>query len=154
MGCSQPLVDLSDFNFVQQHDGPHEGDEGWCKGHDQRSFAEDNCRRAWLEDKGVLTGDQQHRGHCHKGGEDDGRVHNSRLVSYQDRGEASQEDCEGLPDGRIEETDLEQKSAVALCAFSEVSLPWESHEAGLRGALSRHGNLRLYLDAKLRWQKK
>merc|ERR1712187_960972 len=122
-----------------------------------------------MGDKDMLTGDEQLCGHCHKGGEEDGRVRNSRLVPYQDpdeashkgrseddvrqggqgRGEASQEGCEGLPSGSIEETDLKQGSAVALCAFSEVSLPWESHGAGLRWTLAGHGNLTLYLDAKL-----
>merc|ERR1712151_797520 len=83
------------------------------------------------------------------------RVRNSRLVPYQDpdeashkgrseghvrqgsegQGKTSQDDCEGLPGGCVEEADLEQRSAVALCVFSEVFLLWESHGAGLRRAL-------------------
>merc|ERR1719162_2482865 len=107
-------------------------------------------------EQGFFASDEQLRGHCHQGGEKDRRVRNPRLVPHQDSDEAShkgrsednvwqgdeggrkasQDRREGLCGSSLEEADLEWRIAFLLRAFSEAWLPWESHSAGLRWALS------------------
>merc|ERR1712072_1303720 len=59
----------------------------------------------------------------------------------QSEGEASKDNCESLPSGRAEETNLRKCIMTARCVFPEVHSPWESHGAGLGDACLTRGRL-------------
>merc|ERR1711924_531292 len=112
-----------------------------CQGHDKGCSYEGNCNRTRPETEGLLRGAQQFRVHRHERSEEVRGVHYPRHLPYQDphktshegrcengfwpgdqgEGEASKDNCEGLPSGRTEEADL--ASTLWLCylsAFPEV----------------------------------
>merc|ERR1711862_55221 len=106
-----------------------------------------------------------------EGGQEDGCVCNSWVVSHQDPGEAShkgrseehfrqgrqgcgkasQDDCESLPGSSIEEADLEQRRVTALSCLLRgllaVGIPWCRLEMGS----VCHCNLTLYMHLHATW---
>merc|ERR1739848_208243 len=133
----------------------NEGYEVRCKSHEQRSSVEDHCNRTGLQGQDLLAGDQQLRDNCDQGGEKDWRVCDSRLVPYQDSGEAghkgrsedyvrqggeggrkaSQDRCEGLCGSSVEEADLELRITVVLACLlrgpAAVGIPRSRLEMGI-----------------------
>merc|ERR1711924_554792 len=102
--------------------------------------------------EGLLRGAQQLCVHCHERSEEVRGVHYPRHLPYQDphktshegrcengfwpgdqgEGEASKDNCEGLPSGRAEETDLVKRIVTVLFErLSSGPLPVGIPRAGL-----------------------
>merc|ERR1712113_62910 len=145
------------YGSLRQHVASHEVDETRRKGkgNEQRRSVEDDCHGARIQVQNLFSDVQQLRQHCGKGGEEDGCVCHSRPVpnqdtnkaSYQSRSQnhlwqgdegqsqASQDRCEGLPRGCVEEADLKQSVGIAcfLRGLYAVGIPRCGLEASMHG---------------------
>merc|ERR1719235_2692936 len=102
--------------------------EGRWQGHYQGFNDQGPCNRAWPEAEDLLRGCQQPRCCRHSGGQEKRCLHHSRTLPPQDSYKASQDNCQGIPSGCIEEADLSWLSNnfhnLMTQRHVSVGIPW------------------------------